>query len=127
MISDRIGVDFEKDILRAMEGRITVIDWFEPPAALEGRARLAGLKLNDAKEFQRTLDKIIEKFPDTFEKKQFRNVTYYVLDVQGMRQRRRDRRRRARAEATNAPAPQDAAARQDDEERPPSRIQPTRS
>ncbi len=114
-ISEQIGVDFEKDILRALEGRVTVLTWFEPPAALESRARLVGVKLNDAGEFQATMDKIVAKFPETFEKKQYANISYYALDMPGMRQRRQARRRRPDQEEQPAPGNVEPA---------PSRTQP---
>jgi hypothetical protein len=102
-ISEQIGADFEKDILRALEGRATVLTWFEPPAALQSRARLVGMKLNDAGEFQKTMDKIVAKFPKAFEKKQYANISYYALDTSVMQQRRRARRQRPGQDEQPAP------------------------
>jgi hypothetical protein len=115
-ISEPMGVDFEKELLPAMEGRATIITWFEPPASVGSRARLVGLKLNDAKEFNSVLEKIVAKFPDTFEEKQYSSATYYQFDAAAMRP---GRRRRPDAEGTEAERP-----RPDREDSAEARIQP---
>jgi hypothetical protein len=99
-ISEQMGADFEKEVLPAMEGRVTVLTWFEPPASVTSRARLMGIKLNDAGQFQAVMDKIVAKFPDAFEKKLYGNVSYYALDRAVMRRQRR-------AQPTEEPPPGD--------------------
>jgi hypothetical protein len=91
-----------------------MLSWFEPPMTVQSRARLMGMKLNDAKEFQGTLDKVAGKYPEVLEKKRYSSVTYYALKADVMQ----GRRRRARAEATEQPG-QPAA-----EDQGPRRIQP---
>jgi hypothetical protein len=113
-VSDQIGVDFEKEILPAIEGRVTILAWFEPPASMGSRARLVAVKLNDAKQFQSVLEKIVAKFPETLEKKTYSSATYYQVAESAMRRMRlgrRGQRPTADGEQPQPPPPGPAQAR----------------
>lgn len=76
-----LGLDFEKDLLPAFEGRITFLTWMEKPARLNSGSNLLGLKLVDPDAFAKTLDKVIEKFAERLEKTAFGGVTYWRLRI----------------------------------------------
>lgn len=80
-VKNALDVDFETEILPALDGRATLITWNEPPARLNSQANLVGLKLTDAKVFQATLEKIMAKYPEALEKKTFGSTTYYRLTL----------------------------------------------
>ncbi|MCH7726618.1 MAG: hypothetical protein IH991_09090 [Planctomycetes bacterium] len=80
-LSDRIGVDFEKDFIDALDGRFTYITAIVPPVSINGQANLIGAKLKDAKKFRRTLEKVLETTELPLEKKTFAGVKYYQVDV----------------------------------------------
>lgn len=76
-ISDPLGVDFETDLLQAVDGRITYVTWMEKPAKLNSQTNLLAIKLKDAKSFQNTLNVIVGKYENVFTKTSFGGVTYY--------------------------------------------------
>ncbi|MEX2174385.1 MAG: hypothetical protein WD872_08485 [Pirellulaceae bacterium] len=76
-IGDRLGVDFEKEVLPAMQGRVSYVQWIEKPVRINSITNLAGVKLSDPQTFQPTLQKVLDKFPDRHEKKYFGGVTYW--------------------------------------------------
>ena len=52
-ISERLDVEFEKDILDQIAGRATMITWMERPARLNSQATLIGVKLKDSGTFKK--------------------------------------------------------------------------
>jgi hypothetical protein len=79
-VSDRIGVDVEKDLVPALAGRFTMTNWIEKPAtSINAQATLVAAKLKDADKFQEVLDKVVAKFPERFTKKSYGGVTYYAV------------------------------------------------
>jgi hypothetical protein len=76
--SERIGADIEREIIPALDGRVTHVNLIERPVTLNSNGTLVALKLKDPKIFTPVLDKIIAKFPEAFEKKSLGGVTYYV-------------------------------------------------
>ena len=67
-VSDRIGVDFEKEVLPALDGRVTLVQWVEKPVRINSITTLVGVKLKDPAAFQPTFDKVLEKFAENVEK-----------------------------------------------------------
>jgi hypothetical protein len=76
-----LDIDFEKELLPAIEGRVTLAQWNEPPARLNSQANMLGVKLTDAKAFQPVLEKVIAKYPDRLEKSTLGSTTYYKLKL----------------------------------------------
>jgi hypothetical protein len=76
--SEQIGADIEREIIPALEGRVTHVNLIERPITLNSNGTLVALKLKDPKAFTPILEKIVEKFPEAFEKKSLGGVTYYV-------------------------------------------------
>jgi hypothetical protein len=74
-----LGIDFQTELLPALEGRFTLATWNEPPARVNSQSNAVGIKLTDAKVFQATLEKIMAKYPERLEKKSFGSNTYYQL------------------------------------------------
>ena len=80
-ISERLGVDFEKDVLPAMEGRVSFAQWVEKPVRINSITSLIGVKLKDAKAFEPTMQKVLDKFADNVEKKSYAGTTYWAVKV----------------------------------------------
>jgi hypothetical protein len=78
-VKDRFDVDFEKELLPALAGRVTIAQWSEPPARINSGTNAVGIKLADAKAFQPILEKIMAKYPERLEKQSFNGTTYYTL------------------------------------------------
>jgi hypothetical protein len=85
-ISDPLGVDFEKEFIRALDGRLTWVSWMVKPARLNSQANLVAVKLKDAKAFQAAFDQVMAKFPNALQKATFGSATYYhAPDAMGPR------------------------------------------
>jgi len=80
-ISERLGVDFEKDVLPAMEGRVTFAQWVEKPVRINSITTLVGVKLKDAKAFEPTMQKVLDKFADNVEKKFYAGTPYWTVKL----------------------------------------------
>ncbi|MBI1904237.1 MAG: DUF3352 domain-containing protein [Planctomycetia bacterium] len=80
---ERLGIDLEKDVIGALDGRFTYLQWVEPPARFNSQALLIGAKLKDAKTFQATFDKLIGQLPAPMTKQTFGGVPYYRFEVFG--------------------------------------------
>ncbi|MBW3598270.1 MAG: hypothetical protein KY475_13485 [Planctomycetes bacterium] len=71
-------MSFEKDLLGAMEGRITWVTWMEPPARVNAQSNLIGIKLNDADAFRDTLQTLMAPAKERLEEKSFGGASYYL-------------------------------------------------
>jgi hypothetical protein len=78
-ISERLGVDFEKEVLAAMEGRVTFAQWVEKPVRINSITSLVGVKLKDVKAFEPTMQKVFDKYADRIEKKSYAGTTYWTI------------------------------------------------
>lgn len=85
-VSERLGADIETEIVPALEGRVTLVNWIEPPARLNSNTNLIGLKLKDARAFQPVFDKVLAKLNESItdparkpEQKTFGGVSYWRL------------------------------------------------
>ena len=76
-ISERIGVDFETELLPALSGRISIFTRFEKPMHLQSQANAVGIQLNDPVAFRSTLEKIIDQQQDRFTSTVFVNTPIY--------------------------------------------------
>jgi len=78
--TERVGLKLEEDVLPALDGRISMFSWIEPPARLNSASTLVGIKLKDPDLAARTLDKLLEKFPNAVTKQTFGIYTYYTTE-----------------------------------------------
>ena len=87
-ISDRLGVDFEKEILPLMAGRVTFSQWVEKPVRINSITTIFGIKVKDPKAVQPVLDQVVARFGQNLEKQRFGSVSYWSIKVP---QRQQDR------------------------------------
>ncbi len=80
-ISDRIGVDFEQEILPLLDGRGTLVQWVEKPVKINSITTLVGFRIKSPKGVQPIIDKLQMKFPTAFERQRFGSVTYWSINV----------------------------------------------
>lgn len=76
-VKDRLGIDFRKDVVDALAGRVTLVNAMVRPARLNSRANLLGVKLKDAKAFEKTLETVIAKAGPQMARETFAGVTIY--------------------------------------------------
>ncbi len=80
-LSDPLGIEFEEDFLNALDGRVTVVSWMVRPARLNSQANLIGLRLKDPKAFQKTWQRIMERFPDQLERQALGANEYWKIRI----------------------------------------------
>lgn len=80
-VNDRIGVNLEKDILSALEGRITSVSFVQRPITADSQATLFGLRLKDSDAFEMTLDKLVAKFPQAVTSQAYGGVNYHLVTL----------------------------------------------
>jgi len=86
--ADRLEIEFEDDILNALDGRVTYITWMIRPPRMNSRANLVGVKLKDAKKFQKVVDRFLAQFEGRVKEQAFGGVTYYAAQrAEGNRDR----------------------------------------
>jgi len=73
-------LSFQKDLFGPLGDRITVISDFKKPITEESQRMLVGIALEDAKGFQRTLDRMIELANAAPNKREFQGTT--ILDFE---------------------------------------------
>ena len=80
-LSDNIGIDVETEIVPALDGRFTLIQWIEKPVRLNSQVNIVGVKLKDTKAFQAVIDKMVTKYSENVEKKSFGGVAYWAIKI----------------------------------------------
>ena len=83
-----LGIDLQTEILDQWGGRVTLATWLEPPSRLNSQSTLLAFKLKDAAAFQKTIDRITEKFADEIKTASHRKVDYYRINEGGNRPNR---------------------------------------
>ncbi|WDI41198.1 hypothetical protein [Bremerella sp. P1] len=83
-INQRTGIDFKTEIIDNLEGKFTLVQWYEPPARINSQATFVAAKIKDRAMMQKTLDRIVESLPrlnDVVEKRNFGDATFYQANV----------------------------------------------
>ncbi len=108
-INQELELDFEEEILGALTGRVTLVQWMEPPTRLTSQVNIIALELKDPSEFEGTLETIIARInrdsedgdEDRIEETEYKGVRIFGPSIERLEeqmQRRRDRRAERRAE-----------------------------
>jgi hypothetical protein len=88
-LNDRFEVDFEKDVLQELEGRITYVTWMEKPPRLNSQTTLVALKVKDPSAARRTLNRIVQRLGQRLKEETYGGMDYYRAEG-GQRPRRFD-------------------------------------
>jgi hypothetical protein len=80
-VSDRLGVDFEQDVLPGLDGRVTYVQWVEKPVRINSIVNLVGLKLKDGKAFQQVFDKVRQKHAERLKEQRFGSNIYWTIET----------------------------------------------
>jgi len=78
-ISEPAGVDFEKKLLPALEGRVTMINVIQRPIRLTSSAVLVGLKLTDPKPVAEALETLTAKGEQFLQRQTYAGKTYWQV------------------------------------------------
>jgi hypothetical protein len=80
-ISQPLGIEFEEELVAALEGRLTLATWNVKPARLNSRANLVGIKLKDTKAFRKTWKRVTEKLTGQLEKDAFGSTEFWTVST----------------------------------------------
>jgi hypothetical protein len=84
-ITKNLDVDLQKQILPALDGRVTYLQWIEKPVTLQSSTTLVAFKLKDKEKdvesIQKVLDGIAKKFGDTISSQTSAGKQYYRLNI----------------------------------------------
>lgn len=80
-VFNQLEVNFEKDILPAIEGRVTMTTWFGQPVSIASNFTLVGIRLTDARSFAPLVEKPVQLYPDGIMTKNYGGTTYYEIKV----------------------------------------------
>lgn len=92
-ISDRIGVDVEKDIVPMLDGRVTYAQWVEKPVKINSITNFVGFKVKDTRAVQPVLDTILAKYGNNLEKQRFGASSYWSIKLPPQTEERPNLRR----------------------------------
>jgi hypothetical protein len=76
-ISDKLGIDFVKDVIDNLKGRYTWMVGYDKPTRFQGEQHVLAAELADEAAALESLKTVMRKYPDLFEEKKFGQVTYY--------------------------------------------------
>jgi len=78
-ISEPLGVDFEREIVPQITGRVSHAQWVEKPVRINSITTLVGVQLKDSAAFKPTLDKFVQRLGDRVERSQYGTVNYWTV------------------------------------------------
>ncbi len=87
-VSKELELDFEAEILDALDGRVTYFSWMQRPARWNSQSHLVAVKLRDADVFRRTFDGLMEKYQEQLTRQSYGGVVYYQGDSPEPRRQR---------------------------------------
>ncbi len=73
------GLDLEKELLPELEGRVTLISWFERPVTPQSQTFLLAVKLKDTKVFQKAAERALSLAEGNIVKETWAGMTYYQV------------------------------------------------
>jgi hypothetical protein len=75
------GIDVEKELLPALEGRVTRVTWIERPVTPQSRASLLALKLNDTNTVGKAIEKLSAGSEGRIVRQTWAGKTYYQVQA----------------------------------------------
>lgn len=77
----QLNLDFENDILPAIDNRFTYCTWIQKPVTISSQGQLVGIKLKDGAAFQKTFDEIVTQIKKNtnLEETPYAGKTYYAM------------------------------------------------
>jgi hypothetical protein len=78
-IADRFGVSLERDILAALDGRVTQVMWMQKPARPDSATTLLGIKLKDPQTARPLLKRILDRLEGGCAEKTIAGVVCYEV------------------------------------------------
>lgn len=114
VINQRLKINFQTEIIDNLDGRFTLVQWYEPPARINSQGTMVAAKVRDPAAARKTLESIVANFLEsdrglTVDRHELGTATYWTFvppdrplpdDMDDARRRRIERARRMRPEPT---------------------------
>jgi hypothetical protein len=81
------GVDIEKDLLSALAGRVSYIQWIAKPVTLESSTNLLAFELKEDSKLDEVLDKLGTRFSGFLKRRSYGGIDYYQISPPGLARR----------------------------------------
>ena len=78
-ISDRLELDFEKDLLAASTGRFTYFSRFDHKSKTPAQGHMLAIHMQDGKAFKKTMTKLLKRADSRMKKKSYAGEKYYYF------------------------------------------------
>jgi hypothetical protein len=84
IIQEPTGVDFVREILPSLDGRVTYLTWTAKPVTLFSQATLVGVKLKDAAAVRKALESVSSTHQGTFERQTVAGKEFFQVKMPSM-------------------------------------------
>jgi hypothetical protein len=84
-VSQELGINVQTDVIDNLGTRFTWVIGYDKPATFRGQMHVIAMELKDEEAGAKTLETIIEKYPDVFEERSFGQVTYHAILGEGLK------------------------------------------
>jgi hypothetical protein len=82
-VSQQLGIDVKANVIDNLSGRMTLVSGFEQPLRLQGRHNTLALEVVNESAMEQTLQAVVNRFPEVFERRQFGRAAFYAIKVPG--------------------------------------------
>ena len=83
-----LGIDLREDLLSALSGRLTYVNWIARPVTIQSSATLIAFELKKEAEVDKVLEKIQAKFSNVLVEESYAGSHYYKFSPPRFRERR---------------------------------------
>lgn len=87
-INRPLGIDLREDLLSALNGRLTYVNWIERPVTIQSSATLIAFELKKEAEVDKVLEKLQAKFNNVLVEVSYAGSHYYKISPPQFRERR---------------------------------------
>jgi hypothetical protein len=84
-VSPELGIDLKKDVIDNLGTRYTWVIGYEKPATFRGQQHVIAIELKDEELGAKTLETIMNKYPEVFEERSFGQATYHAIMPEGLK------------------------------------------
>jgi hypothetical protein len=81
-VSQQLGIDFRTEVIDQLAGRFTWLTAYNQPAKFNGQRNLFCAQVKDEAAAEETLNRVVAKFSEQFERREFGKAHYFALKPQ---------------------------------------------
>ncbi len=101
-LNQELGFDVREEILGGLTGRVTYVQWMEPPARINSQVNVIALEVKDPAAFEATMEKVIERInrdqaedePDRVDETEYKGIRIFGPSEERLEEQWNQRRER---------------------------------